>query len=365
MFDFGGVVGHLVNNRAAVNIMLKKILHFMSRPNIAVDLGTANTRIYSSLNGETTDNPSSMKLVIRKTASVSNEYFQYINAKISTKPLRRGVIVDLKNATILLKKLVHMNRKSLLAPMALATAPIGTTEKDRDLLRKALMNAGASHVAIISESRAAAIGAGMDLTLPRAQMLLDIGDGVTEMAVFRGECIIYHATIHIACSDLHRSVRSTILARHRVQLESASVEKLTRVISSMQNKQESNVEIFDISGIDAVQGKRVSCCINKRDVINAIEPILMKFTVMIVNFLKNLPDKIYYEILESGITLTGGGACIAGMDNLIASRTNIKVIVAIDPLHAVINGARQSLNYWIGKKDGWENFSSSKLTALR
>ena len=345
--------------------MFSQLVHLMSRPNIAVDLGTANTRIYSSLNGETTDNPSAMHLVVRKTTPVSDENFQYINNKISTKPLRRGVIVDLKNATILLKKLVNKNRKSFLSPMALATAPIGTTEKERDLLRKALMNAGVSHVAIIPESEAAAIGAGMDLALPHAQMLLDIGEGVTEMAVFRGGRIIYHSTVRIACSDLHRSVRSTILARHRVQLEEASVEKLTHVISLMVNAQESNGGILDICGVDAVQGKRVNTCINKREVINAIEPVLMKITVMIVNFLKKLPDKIYYEILESGITLTGGGACIAGMDNLIASRTNIKVIVAIDPLHAVINGARQSLNYWIGQKDGWENFTWPKLTALR
>ncbi len=205
----------------------------------------------------------------------------------------------------------------------------------------------------------------MDLALPHAQMLLDIGDGVTEMAVFRGGRILYHSTVRLACSDLHRSVRSTILARHRVQLEEASVEKLTHVISLMLNEQESNVGIFDICGIDAVQGKRVNCCINKRDVISAIEPVLMKLTVLIVNFIKKLPDKIYYEILESGIILTGGGACIAGMDNLIASRTNINVTVAIDPLHAVINGARQSLNYLIGKKDGWKNFTWPKLTALR
>ena len=220
-------------------------------------------------------------------------------------------------------------------------------------------------MAIIPESRAAAIGAGLDLALPQAQMLLDIGDGVTEMAVFRGGRILYHATVHLACSDLHRSVRSTILARHRVQLENASIEKLTHVISSMQNEQESNVGIFDVSGIDAVQGKRVHCCLNRKDVINALEPVLMKITVMIVNFLKKLPDKIYSEILESGITLTGGGACIAGMDSLIARRTNIKVRVALDPLHAVINGARLSLNYWIGKEDGWGNFTWPKLTAFR
>ncbi|MGB3221345.1 MAG: rod shape-determining protein [Desulforhopalus sp.] len=340
--------------------MFTKLLHFMSRPNIAVDLGTANTRIYNSFNGEITDNPSSINLVVRKTAPVSDEYFQYINNKISTKPLRRGVIVDLKNATILLKKLVNMNRKSFFPPMALATAPIGTTKKERDLLRKALMNAGTAHVAIIPESRAAAIGAGMDLALPHAQMLVDFGDGITEMVVFRGGSIIHHSTVHIACSDLHRSVRSTILARHRVQLENASVEKLTHVISSMLNEPGSNSGIFDICGIDAVLGKSVNCCVNQRDVINAIEPILIKLTVIIVNFLKKLSDKIYCEILESGIALTGGGACIPGMDKLIASRTNIKVIVAIDPLHAVINGARQSLDYWIGKEGGWKNFTWPK-----
>lgn len=344
--------------------MFKKLFHFVSRPNIAVDLGTANTRIYNSLNGETTDNPSSMNLVVRKTVPVSNEYFQYINNKISTKPLRRGAIVDLKNATILLKKLVNKNRKSLLSPMALATAPTGTTEKDRDLLRKALMNAGALHVAIIPESRAAAIGAGLDLALPHAQMLLDIGDGVTEMAVFRSGNIIYHSSVQIACSDLHKSVRSTILARHRMELEDALVEELTHVISSMQNEQESNGGIFDICGIDTAQGKKVSCCVNKKDVINAMEPVLTKLTFRIVSFLNKLPTKIYCEILESGITLTGGGACIPGMSNLIASRANITVIVAIDPLHAVINGARQSLDYLIGKKGGWENFTWPKLTAL-
>lgn len=337
----------------------------MLRPNIAVDVGTANTRIYSSLNGETINSPSSMKKVSGKTAPVSNDYFQYINNKITTKPLRRGVIVDLKNATILLKRLVSKNRKYLFSPMALATAPIGTTEKERELLRKALMNAGTSHVAIIPETLAAAIGAGMNPALPHAQMLVDIGAGVTEIAVFREGLIIYNTTVHIACSDIQRLVRSAILSRHRVQLEDTSLEKLTHVTSSIFNKQESYVGIFDIHGIDAVNGKRVNCCVNIKDVINAIEPILIKFIFIVVEFLKKIPKNVYCELLESGITLTGGGACIAGMDNLIASKTNIKVTVAVDPLHAVINGARQSLNYWIGKEHRWEKFTSSKLTALQ
>lgn len=171
--------------------------------------------------------------------------------------------------------------------------------------------------------------------------------------------------MHIACSDLQRAVRSAILAKHRVQLEEASVEKLTHVVSSMLNEQESSLKLFNLCGIDAVQGKRINCCVYQRDVVNALQPVVVKLTVMIVNFLKKLPEKIYYELLESGITLTGGGACIAGMDKLIASKTNIKVMVAIDPLHAVINGARQSLDYWIGKKGGWENFTSPRSTALR
>lgn len=334
----------------------------MSHPNIAVDLGTANTRIYSSLHSEVTEIPSSINHVTRTADNISDEYLQFMNNRISTKPLRGGVIVDLRNAIELLKPLVKKSRKFFLAPISLASAPTDTTENERDLLRKALIKAGASYVSIIPEVWAAAIGAGIDITQPNAQLLIDIGDGVTDMAVFCDGRIIYSSSIRIACSDLQKAVRSTVMSKYRVQLYDDDITKLTHVISSLLNQKEFNTETFDISGLDIVRRRKVRCCIDKTDIINAITPVVNKIIMMIEISLKKLPEKTYCEILESGINLTGGGACIEGMVELIAFRTNMEVRVPSDPIHAVINGAIKTLDYWKEKKCWWNNIAWPKLS---
>lgn len=335
--------------------MLSKLSQIMPQPSIAVDLGTANTRIYASLLGEVTERPSSIRLADGKTNNISDEYSQYINNKIVTKPLRGGVIVDLKNAIALLKPLIKKTRRFLLAPISLASAPTDTTENERDLLRKALGNAGASHVSIIPEVWAAAIGAGIDITYPNAQLLIDIGDGVTDMAVFGDGRIIYSSSVRIACSDIHRSVRSEIMSKHKKYLYDNDVEWLTHDISPILNKQKNNYEMICINSFDIINRCNAKCLVRKIDILNVIEPVVNKIVRMIETSLKKLPDKIYCEILESGICLTGGGACIEGMDRLIAFRTNMEVRIAPDPIHAVINGAAQTLNYWNGKKCWWKN----------
>lgn len=334
----------------------------MSPPSIAVDLGTANTRIYASLNGEVTVRPSLVSLTGRKTNNISGEYLEYINNKLVTKPLRGGVIVDLKNSITLLKPLLKKSRRFLLSPISLASAPTDTTEYERDLLRKAIINAGASHVSIIPEVWAAAVGAGMDITHPSAQLLIDIGDGVTDMAVFRDGRMIYSSSVRIACSDLQRAIRSAVMTKYKIQIYDDATERLTNEISSILKSQEHNCESFDIAGIDIIKRRKVICCMKKKDIINALEPVVSKIIKMIEISLKRLPEKIYCEILESGICLTGGGACIEGIDRLIASRTNMEVRIASDPIHAVINGAIQILNFWNGKKNWWENVVWPKLS---
>lgn len=334
----------------------------MSPPSIAVDLGTANTRIYASLNGEVTVRPSLVSLTGRKTNNISDEYLEYINNKLVTKPLRGGVIVDLKNSITLLKPLLKKSRRFLLSPISLASAPTDTTEYERDLLRKAIINAGASHVSIIPEVWAAAVGAGMDITHPSAQLLIDICDGVTDMAVFRDGRMIYSSSVRIACSDLQRAIRSAVMTKYKIQIYDDATERLTNEISSILKSQEHNCESFDIAGIDIIKRRKVICCMKKKDIINALEPVVSKIIKMIEISLKRLPEKIYCEILESGICLTGGGACIEGIDRLIASRTNMEVRIASDPIHAVINGAIQILNFWNGKKNWWENVVWPKLS---
>lgn len=344
-----------------MKFILSNLSQIISPPSIAVDLGTANTRIYASLNGEITVRPSLVSLTGRKTNNISDEYLEY-NNRLVTKPLRGGVIVDLKNSIKLLKPLLKKSRRFLLSPISLASAPTDTTEYERDLLRKAIINAGASHVSIIPEVWAAAVGAGMDITHPSAQLLIDIGDGVTDMAVFRDGRMIYSSSVRMACSDLQRAIRSAVMTKYKIQIYDDSTERLTNEISSILKSQEHNCESFDIAGIDISKRRKVICCVKKKDIINALEPVVSKIIKMIEISLKRVPEKIYCEILESGICLTGGGACIEGIDRLIAFRTNMEVRIASDPIHAVINGAIQILNFWNGKKNWWENVVWPKLS---
>ena len=335
--------------------MLSKLSQIMSHPSIAVDLGTANTRIYASQYGEFTERHSSISLTSGKTDNISDEYLEHTNNCLTTKPLRRGVIIDLKNATILLKPLVKKTRRFFMAPITLASAPTDTTEIERDLLRKSLINAGASHVSIIPEVWAAAIGAGIDIAHTNAQLLIDIGDGVTDMAVFRDGRIIYTSSVRIACSDLKKSIRSTIMSKYKMQIYDHEAERLTHLILSILKNDDHGCESVSVDGIDVIKRRKTNVLVTKKDIIASMVPVLNKITKMIQIGLKNLPDKIYCEILESGIWLTGGGACIEGIDLLIAHRTNMEVRIAPDPIHAVINGSIQTLNYWNGTNNWWKN----------
>ena len=356
------------NNKTRVNSLPSLFRRMIQRPALAIDFGTANTRIYNSFNGKTIERPSSIGLSIGKSANIANEDFQYINSKISTKPLRSGVIVDLANATLLVKPFIKKTGIFLLAPITLTCAPTGTTEKERDSLRQALMNAGASQVPIIPEVWAAANGAGIDVTLPKAQCIVDIGAGISDLAVFRDGRIVYCSSIRLACSDLQRVVRSAVVSKFRIQVFDIYNEKLTNVISflplSLQSEQEKKCATFDFSGIDIVKRKEVHRCVKKTDISQSIEPVLEKIMAMIELALKRLPEKLYCELLESEIVLTGGGACIEGMDRLIAYRTNMRVRVPSDPLQSVINGAIQTLNFWNGKKYWWTNMDWPELACL-
>lgn len=335
--------------------MLSIFKQLTTLPNIAIDLGTANTRVYASGLDKITEEHSLIRYINQnKKTQISDEYISYINNKLVSKPLRGGVIVDINNAIALLKPLVKRTRKGLRRPISLSCAPTDTSEKERKLLAKAVLRAGASRVAIIPEVWAAAIGAGIDVTLPQAQALIDIGEGVTDMAVIRDGRLIFASAVRTACSDLQKAVRTAIISRHKVYLYPAEVERLTHEIASMSQQQALPHKPITVKGMDIIKRREVSIEVNNKDIISAMEPVVYKILKMIKLGLQKLPESTSREILESGICLTGGGACINGIDRLIALRTNLDVRIAPDPIHSVINGAIQTLQDYKEKKHWWE-----------
>ncbi|MDY6857685.1 MAG: rod shape-determining protein [Thermodesulfobacteriota bacterium] len=340
--------------------ILKQII---KQPCIAVDLGTANTRVYSSELGQIREKTSVIPQVTdSKKTVVSDEYLSYLNSKLVAMPLRGGVIVDLKKAITLLQPLLSETKKVLRHPIALASAPTDTSDKERELLARAVRHAGASHVAIVPEVWAAAIGAGIDVTLPYAQVLIDIGEGVTDMAVIRDSRLVCASAVRTACSDLQKAIRSTIMVKHKVYLYLAEVERLTHEISSMSEGQAFSPKMITVSGMDTIKRCKVTIDVNKQNIIDAMSPVVHTILRMIEGGLKKLTKTTSGEVLESGICLNGGGACINGIDRLIASRTNLDVKIAPDPMHSVINGEIATLDYWKEHQGWWKNIVWPQLS---
>ena len=201
----------------------------------------------------------------------------------------------------------------------------------------------------------------MDVTSPYAQVLIDIGEGVTDLAVIRDGRLIYTSAVRTACSDLKKAVRSVIVSRHKVYICPAETERLTHTISLISQGQIFNPKLITVSGNDIVKGRKVTITVNEQDIISALEPVIDKILKMIELNLRKLSEPASSEILESGICLSGGGACISGIDRLIALRTKLDVRIASDPMHSVINGEIETLNYWQGHKNWWQDIVWPRL----
>ncbi|HEX5085449.1 MAG TPA: rod shape-determining protein [Blastocatellia bacterium] len=327
-------------------------------PDLAIDLGTANTRLYARGHGLIVDEPTLIKLQPRtgaveavgeRAARLSKlDQFAY-----AVSPLHAGVVADIEAASSLLKFfLSRAQRLGILRPRALACAPTDACEEERDALIEAMRRAGASAVVVVAEPLAAAIGAGLDVSSPYAQMIVDIGDGVTDIAIIRSGALITTSAVRTACSDLRHAVSQTIAFRYGVLLFSDEAERLMRTVgASRENERE---RLFLTQGTDLLTGEPMSLCVSSHDVVEAVEQPLETIVDAVQKAVRGLHSETSAEVIESGVCLTGGGAQLQGMSERIAKATSLTVRVAEDPLRAVINGACQMLKVGIATNI-WNN----------
>lgn len=327
---------------------VSKLPRIFADPDLALDLGTANTRLYALGLGMVADEPSTVSrgygfrpagtLEVERSARSRNG-----SAVRSVAPLRSGVITDVEAATALLEPLVKRARRfGLIKPRAIACAPTDVSRTEREALIEATRRAGVSAVRVVPEPLAAAVGAGLDITLPYAQMLVDIGDGVTDIAVIRGGELVKTAAIRVACSDMHAAVRRVVARRHKIVLYRHEAERLveeTGVAPCLDTEVLS--EAYGLN-YDRRGEERVS--ISSREISEALRPVVMTIMEKVRETLRYLHPQLAAEAIESGICLTGGGAQLKGMSDLLASETSMQVQPASNPLLSVINGASQMLS---------------------
>ena len=258
----------------------------LATPDVAIDLGTANTRVFASGRG-----------VVGETPSVIGRRFH---------PLRRGVVVDIGGAAELLEPMLGSTRRLGFRARALACVASDATADETRALCQATRAAGARDVAIVSEPLAAAVGAGLDIASPYAQMLVDLGDGVTDIAVIRSSEVLQSESLRLGCCDLRSIITD----------EGFDEEQAEQLMRERFRSDELTPDMMLVAG---------------------------RIASFVDDFVRDLPDSIAVEVVESGICATGGGAHLFGLIERIREQSGMTVSVANDPLHAVIRGASRIL----------------------
>jgi rod shape-determining protein MreB len=307
-------------------------------PDVAVDLGTAFTRVYARGRGLLADEPSLVR--VRPGAGRAEAVGRRASEPgrgVARPPMRAGVIVDGEAAKLLLQKLLARARTSMFAhPAVLVCAPADARPHEVEALTRATHEAGASAVTVAPEPLAAAIGSGLDVGSRYAQMVVDVGDGVTDVGVVCSGRLAGGATLRLGCGDVREAV-TVVALRHGVRLAPGEAERLAG------EAQDARGDILTV-GTDPVTGRRCCAWVPAREVAAAVEPLFTQVAGTVRTAWQDLSPGASCEVIESGLRVAGGGALMRGLRQRIAAETALEVRAAADPLHAVILGARRMMD---------------------
>ena len=325
----------------------------MFTKDIGIDLGTANTLVYMKGRGIIMREPSVVAVDPRsdelRVRSVGHEAKAVIGRApgsiVAVRPLKDGVIADFDITAAMLQSFIRQacGNSFLAHPRVVICVPSGVTEVERRAVRQAAAKAGARQVTVIEEPMAAAIGAGLPTTDAVGSMIVDIGGGTAEVAVISLSGIVASRSVRCAGDALDQSIIAFIKRKYNLLVGERTAEQIKIEIgSACPQDPETSMEI---KGRNLVDGLPKNVVVHSEDVREALLECLVKITSAIKETLERTPPELSADIIDHGITLTGGGALLRGLDKLIESETGIDVHVAEDPLDCVAKGAGAVLDH--------------------
>ncbi|NOZ25832.1 MAG: rod shape-determining protein [Nitrospirae bacterium] len=331
-------------------MFIQKILGLFSN-DLAIDLGTANTLVYVKKKGIVCNEPS--VVVIRKdnkkTIAVGADAKRMLGktpANITTiRPMKDGVIADFDATGEMLKYFITKvhNRKSFVSPRVIIGVPSGITQVEQRAVKDASQASGAREVYLISEPMAAAVGVGLPVGEPTGNMIVDLGGGTTDVAVISLDGIVYSKVVRVGGDRMDETILAYIKRRYNLMIGERSAEQIKIEIGSAYPTDSTTREI-EIKGRDMVSGIPKTITINEEEIREALqEPVTIILDTIKVA-LENTPPELAADIVDTGIVLAGGGALLRGLDLLIKEETKLPVIVADDPLTAVVRGVGKMLD---------------------
>ncbi len=321
------------------------------RRGIGVDLGTANTLIYVHGQGVVLREPSVVAFDDQNRLLAYGEEARAMIGRTpqgvrAMRPLRDGVIAEATFAEAMLKEFIGRvigNRGfSFQSPEIAIGVPSGVTDVEKNAVRKAVRNAGASQTYLPEEPMAAAIGAGLPVSEPTGSMIIDIGGGTTEVAVISLSGIVVNASIRIAGDELNEAIIRYLKKVHSLAIGERTAEEIKFRLGSAYKTVENDK--YDVRGLNLMSGLPRTVTISRGEVREALAEPLVAVVEAVQSTLERTPPELAADIFNRGIFLTGGGALLQGLDELIANETEVPVFIAEDPLSCVAIGTGKMLS---------------------
>jgi len=334
--------------------MINALLGLFSQ-DMGIDLGTANTLVFLKNKGVMIREPSYVARHKRTGAvlAIGGEAKLMAGktpeAIEAIRPLKDGVIADYDGAEAMLSyyvKLVHKTSPwvaHIPRPRVIVGIPSGVTEVERRAVAAAAVQAGAREAILVEEPMAAALGAGLPVTEPRGQMIVDIGGGTTEIAVLSLGGIVLNKSLRIAGDELTEAIVHFARMKYGLLLGEASAEQAKIEVGSATQVMEGKALSTVVRGRDIQTGLPKSFKLTEAEVREALAPTLQQIVRAVKDVLEETPPELVADILQYGITMAGGGSLIRGIDRLVGETTAMPVWVTEDPMTAVVRGCGKLL----------------------
>ncbi|MEF9853396.1 MAG: rod shape-determining protein [Hydrogenoanaerobacterium sp.] len=322
---------------------------FSFTKDIGIDLGTANTLIFMKGKGIILREPSVVAVDTRsdRVRYVGQEAKDIIGRTpgsiVAVRPLKDGVIADFDITTSMLELFIKkvFNNSSFARPRVVICIPSGVTAVERRAVKEATLKAGAKQVSIIEEPMAAAIGAGLPVAEPTGSMVVDIGGGTSEVAVISLGGIVAARSVRVGGDEFDLSIIQYVKKKYNLLIGERTAEDIKTNIGSAYPFEDE--QPMEIKGRNLVDGLPKNIYITPAEIREALEDPLSAVLDAIKVTLERTPPELSADIIDHGITLTGGGALLKNLDKLIAEETGMPVYIADNPLDCVAIGTGRVL----------------------
>ena len=316
----------------------------MLETDIGIDLGTASILVYIKGNGVVLKEPSVVAFDrdTNKIKAIGEEARLMIGRTpgniVAVRPLRQGVISDYTVTEKMIKHFIQkaIGKRTFKKPRIAVCVPSGVTEVEKKAVEDATWQAGARSVDIIEEPIAAAIGAGIDIAKPCGNMIVDIGGGTTDIAVISLGGAVVSTSIKIAGDDFDEAIVRFMRKKHNLLIGERTAEEIKIKIGCAFPRQE--VITMDVRGRNLVTGLPKTITVTSEETEEALREATSQIVEAVHSVLEKTPPELSSDIAERGIVLTGGGALLQGLEELIESKTGINTMTAEDPMTAVAIG---------------------------